>query len=99
MDINEPVLLATATVSPILATGIAVTNKNKFGSMVGTTFGTVSSIFFYLPCIILIFALYLATKCKNSSGGVSLINLIIACYCPCLFIIFRLVSPCRPKIN
>ena len=48
--------------------------------------------------IITIIALYLAFKCKTKTGGIDLVQMLIACCCSPCYIVYRLVKPCVNSI-
>jgi len=64
--------------------------KQTFGA---TNDGS-NSISNLIGTIILVAALYFAFKCKTPTGGVDIVQIIIACCCSPCYLIYRLAVPC-----
>lgn len=63
-------------------------NGENNGSSTSSLFGT----------LMFFFALYLAFKCKTTTGGVDILQLLLACCCSPCYVVYRLAKPCGGKI-
>jgi hypothetical protein len=82
-------LMNAAVMSNPIINGIDTYQKQStFGS---STTDNLKNIVGY---IITIVALYLAFKCKSASGGIDIVQMILAFCCSPCYVLYRLVIPC-----
>ena len=77
-------------VAPTASAVYTAFQKESFGS----TFSDISSIAGSFGTIITFIALYFAFKCKTASGGIDIVQVILACCCSPCYLVFRLLNPC-----
>ena len=84
----------TATVAALVPG--AASTFSTFGATTDTASGGGGGVASILGTIIFIVALYFAFKCKTPTGGVDILQVLLACCCSPCYVAYRLaVSPCK----
>jgi hypothetical protein len=89
--------LGTLLVSPLAAAAVIVAGKKKKAESFsdGTDAGSLVVFIFLILLFVLLpygIAFYMASKCTDVG-----LNVILAFFFPIIYIIVRLISPCKPK--
>jgi len=91
--INPTIDLAhTATVASGFGGTIPIPGMPKLPDLPGASNSNSHSNL--IGIVLLVIALYLALKCKTDSGGIDILQLILAWCCTPCYIVYRLLNPC-----
>jgi hypothetical protein len=84
----EDVLTAVNPVAGNLVTAAAAVKTETFGESGSSSLSNL------LGTIILVAALYYAFKCKTPTGGIDIVQMLLACCCSPCYLAYRIAVPC-----